>query len=79
MVLWVGGEMGHADSHSFADMPYVVFGQAGGSLVTGQHLELGPDRPNNDLMLTLLHAMGIEDETFGKPEYNTGVISQMLA
>ena len=79
VVLWVGGEMGHADAHSFADMPYVVFGQCGGAITTGQHLDLGPDRPNNDLMLTLLHAMGIEDETFGKAGYNTGVISQLLA
>lgn len=79
VVLWVAGEMGFADAHSFADMPYVIFGQGGGALATGQHLDLGPNRPNNDLMLTLLHAMGIEDETFGKPEYNTGVIASMLA
>lgn len=78
VVLWVAGEMGFADAHSFADMPYVVFGQAGGTIATGQHLDLGPDRPNNDLMVSLLHAMGIEDATFGKPEYNTGPISQLL-
>ncbi len=79
VVLWVAGETGFADTHDFGNMPYVLFGQGGGALRTGQHLDLGPARPSNDLMLTLLHAMGIQDEVFGTPEYNTGVISQLLA
>jgi hypothetical protein len=78
VVLWVAGEMGHADAHDFNDMPYVLFGGGNGILQTGQHLDF-PGRAHNDLLVTLMQAMGLDVDTFGKPDYVTGPLSGVLA
>jgi hypothetical protein len=77
IVLWVAGENGFADSHGFDDMPYVVFGGGAGAIATGQHL-VYDGRANNDLMITLQRAMGMDDDSFGKPDYVQGPLEAML-
>ncbi|MEM6993408.1 MAG: DUF1552 domain-containing protein [Myxococcota bacterium] len=78
VVLWIAGEMGYADAHNFIDMPYVLFGGGNGILQTGQHLEF-QGRAHNDLLVTLIQAMGLPDTTFGKAEYVTGPLEGVLA
>jgi hypothetical protein len=78
VVLWIAGEMGYADAHSFSDMPYVLFGGGNGILQTGQHLDFD-GRAHNDLLVTLMQAMGLNIDTFGNPDYVTGPLSGVLA
>ncbi|HJK93948.1 MAG TPA: DUF1552 domain-containing protein [Polyangiaceae bacterium LLY-WYZ-15_(1-7)] len=75
VVVWVN-ELGKGNSHTRNDMPFVLGGSAGGALTTGRFLRM--DRPHNDLLLTLARAFGIDDATFGNPEFNTGVIDTLL-
>jgi hypothetical protein len=77
IVLWIAGEMGFADSHTFDDMPYVIFGGGGGTIATGQHL-VYDGRAHNDLMVTLQRAMGMDDNSFGKPSYVQGPFEAVL-
>jgi hypothetical protein len=63
-------------SHSFNDLPYIVVGNAGGFLKTGQAIGGSRDGKANALMLTtLMHAAGVQ-ETFGT---GGGLIQELLA
>jgi hypothetical protein len=81
-VVWMH-EQAVTSSHQRTDVPYVLAGRCGGSLRAGGRfvdLRRGDEgRPNNDLLLTLCHAMGDERATFGDPDYNGGPISELLA
>ncbi len=77
-VVVLGSEIARGNTHSHFDQHYVVAGGAGGALKQGQHLHYG-DRPHSDLLLTLLHAMGIEAATFGDPAFVTGPLTELLA
>lgn len=74
VVMWIGPLA--SGSHEVADMP-VVFGSGGGAIREGEVLDLG-DRTTNDLLLTLCHAFGIEDETFGEADFCSGPITELL-
>jgi hypothetical protein len=63
----------HADgNHLRQGMPYVLAGSAGGALKTGRYVVQPKQVAHNDLLISLLHAMGVEATTFGDPEYCTG-------
>jgi hypothetical protein len=69
-VVWVH-ELAKGNPHLTNGMSYVVVGDAGGALRTGRALAL-PGRSNNDLWVSMLHAMGVPARGFGAPEYNRG-------
>ncbi len=73
-------EIGQGKNHTHEDIPWLLAGSAAGRLRPGgQMLEYG-DEPHNNLMLTLLHAFGMNDESsFGAPEHCTGPLSGLLA
>lgn len=66
-------------NHSLDHVPFLLVGNAGGALKTGQFLDLAAGRPHNDLLLTVMQAMGVQDTSFGDPKYCTGPIQQLLA
>jgi hypothetical protein len=71
LLLW-GNELGAGNSHSYKDIPWLLAGGAGGALQTGRYLQFH-DRPHNDLLLSICHAMGLRDTTtFGIPPLCTG-------
>jgi hypothetical protein len=71
VVLW-GNEIGLGDTHTHENIPWVIAGSAGGHLSTGRYIDFG-SQPHNNLLLSVLHAFGMEAETtFGVPEYCTG-------
>ncbi|HEY8378755.1 MAG TPA: hypothetical protein VIK91_19820 [Nannocystis sp.] len=49
----------------------------GGYFKTGRHVDL-PGRSHNDLLLSLMHAMGVPGATFGDPAHCTGPISELV-
>jgi hypothetical protein len=67
LVVWLN-ELGRGGDHSHEKIPWVIAGNAGGFLKTGQVVSF-PDQPHNRLLLTLCHAMGVAAESFGDPDY----------
>jgi hypothetical protein len=71
LVLW-GNELGVGNTHTYRNIPWLLAGGAGG-LRTGRFLKYPEGQPHNNLLLSVLHAMGLEDETsFGIPALCTG-------
>lgn len=78
-VVWWCNELAKGNSHSRNDSHYVVAGGAG-------HFRMGrclkfPYKDtvrHNNLLLSFVNAMGIDDTTFGKPEWCTGPLAGMV-
>ena len=66
-ILWTN-ELGEGNSHSHADIPFVLIG-GGLGFTTGRAVEFG-GVPHNRLLIALAHAMGHTDlSRFGNPDY----------
>jgi hypothetical protein len=63
-----------ARAHNFEKFLFILAGSAGGQLETGRFLSFA-GRPHNDLLVSLCNLMGLQDETFGDPEYCTGPLT----
>jgi hypothetical protein len=55
--------LGKGNDHSRKNIPIVLAGSARGALPTGRYLDFG-GKPHNHLLVNVLHAMGLRDETF---------------
>jgi hypothetical protein len=75
VILWCT-DISRGNTHARRDMPYVLAGGAGGFFKTGRHLVYQSDYHNN-LLVSILNAMGVPDETFGNPAYCTGPLSKL--
>ena len=61
-----GSPMADANIHNHRRCPLVLFGHAGGTLKGNVHLKAADDTPMANVMLTLLHNLGLEDmKSFG--------------
>jgi hypothetical protein len=71
VVLW-GNELGVGNTHTYRDIPWLLAAGAATGLGTGRFLAF-KDRPHNDLLLSVCHAMGLDDvQSFGIPALCTG-------
>lgn len=79
LLLWCN-ELAKGNVHRHTDAPYVLAGRAGGGLKTGRFLSFGGDAsvPHNNLLVSLLNALGLPDTTFGKPEWCQGPLSGLV-
>lgn len=69
VIVWTN-EIGDGHIHDHNVMPYVLAGRGGGYFDTGRFVEAF-ERPHNDLWVSVLHSLGLDDITeFGK--YGTG-------
>jgi hypothetical protein len=57
--------------HTKKNMPYLLAGSAGGALRTGRYLDFG-GVPHNGLLVSILHAFGVEARTVGHAELCKG-------
>jgi len=73
LLLWCN-ELGKGNNHSRRMAPYVLAGQAGGSVRTGRFLSFTDDHPHNDLLVSILQAMDVPVTTFGKAEWCRGAL-----
>jgi hypothetical protein len=64
-------ELSEGSLHTTENMPFLLLGGAGGYFRTGRYLRYG-DRSHNDLLVSCLQAMGLDDDTFGDPERCAG-------
>ncbi len=77
LVVWTNG-LGRGGSHTRKDIPYVLAGSAGGYFNTGKFLQCNNN--HNDLLVSMMHAMGLRDErTFGDAKYCTGPLPGLAA
>ncbi|MFY0542141.1 hypothetical protein [Nannocystis pusilla] len=74
LVVWVN-EHQKGNNHDRNEMPYVLAGKAGGAVKTGRWLRVDGEVPHNNLWVGCMHAMGIEEMSFGNPKYCTGALS----
>ena len=78
LILWCN-ELAIGNVHSRVDAPYVLGGRAGGALTTGRFLTYPGDVPHNNLLVSILNAMGIPDRTFGKTDWCTGPLPGLVS
>jgi hypothetical protein len=71
MVLY-GSGMSDGNEHNHNPLPVLLAGRAGGALEGGRHLRHSPDTSMSNLLLAMLHKLGIERESFGD---STGALS----
>lgn len=76
LVLW-GQEISRGNSHSLEDMPFILAGGAGGALRTGRYLRYD-SVPHNNLLVSVLNALDIDDVSFGDPRFCTGPLTGLL-
>jgi Protein of unknown function (DUF1552) len=77
LILW-GNELGVGNSHTYKDIPWLI-SDGSGYFKTGRYL-MFQDQPHNNLLISLLHAMGFEDVTqFGYPELSMGPLPGLTA
>jgi len=76
LVVWVN-ELGSGAKHTHDRVPWVLAGNADGYFKEGRLVSL-PGEPHNRLLLSLCHAMGFEERTFGDPDYcERGPLSEL--
>ena len=78
LLLW-GNELGVGNTHTYMNIPWVIAGGAGGYFKMGRYLQY-QDQPHNNLLISICHAMGLQDvTTFGDPTLSTGPLSGLTA
>ncbi len=76
VVLWVN-ELSKGNTHSHQRMPFVLAGSAGGYFRTGRYCTY-VNAPHNDLLVSLQNAFGIDEQTFGAPEFCNGPLANLV-
>ena len=72
MVIY-GSPMGDPNVHNHLRVPFLVMGGANGQMTGGRHLKAPDETPLANVMLTLLHKLGLDDlDSFGD---STGAFS----
>jgi hypothetical protein len=67
-------ELARGNVHSHTPMPYLLAGGAGGALQTGRFIQNKGD-PHNNLLVSVMNAMGVSGNTFGDPNFCTGPLA----
>jgi hypothetical protein len=64
-MLLYGSGMSDGNEHNHNPLPVLLAGRAGGALEGGRDLRHAPDTTMSNLLLAMLHKLGIERERFG--------------
>jgi Protein of unknown function (DUF1552) len=60
-----GSGMSNSNQHDHDPLPILLAGRAAGQLEGGRHLHLGAGTPLSNVLLAMLHKLGIDAERFG--------------
>ena len=61
-----GSPMAVGNTHNHRNCPLILLGRGGGVVEPGVHVKAAKDTPMANVMLTLLHRLGLEDlQSFG--------------
>ncbi len=72
LIVW-GNELSQGNTHSHADIPFLLAGGAPG-LRMGRVVEYDAV-PHGSLLVSIMHAMGIDAMTFGNPDFSPGPLA----
>jgi hypothetical protein len=75
MVLY-GSGLSDGDRHDHGNLPVTVIGRGGGALKTGRHYQLREETPMCNLLLSMLHVLGVPGQRFGD---STQALSEIYA
>ena len=64
-LLLYGSGMSNSNQHDHAPLPIVLAGGAAGKLKGGRHIQVAPKTPLSNLLLAMLHKLGVPAESFG--------------
>ena len=64
-VIVYGAGMSDPNKHSIHGLPLLVAGACAGSIRGGRHIRYAPGTPLPNLQLTLLHKLGVPEDSFG--------------
>jgi hypothetical protein len=64
-LLLFGSGLKHGDYHTAADLPVVLAGGGSGTLKTGRHVRYPEPQPYANLLLALLHRLGLDEPRVG--------------
>ncbi|MGB0647662.1 MAG: DUF1552 domain-containing protein [Bradymonadia bacterium] len=70
-------EISRGNTHSHDDMHFLLAGGAGGRLEGGRYLRYD-DRPHNDLLVSVLNLLELDDETFGDQRFCYGALPGLV-
>ena len=71
-----GSDVGDGQRHRVDSVPFLLAGSGGGYFRTGYTVDAG-GRSQNDLLLSVSQAFGIDASTFGERDFNTGPIDEL--
>jgi hypothetical protein len=77
-LILVVNELSHGSLHSWQNMPFFLVGSAGGYFKTGRYLTFD-NKYHNDLLVSVLNAMGVEQTSFGRAELCKGPLAGLTA
>lgn len=77
LVVWTK-EMGDGRLHDCLSVPFVLAGGASGCLRGDRYVRF-TNMPHQRLLVTLCHAMGLDNPTFGDPSRGAGPLPEVLA
>lgn len=81
MLVVYGSELGYGRTHTASNVPFLLFGKAGGRLRTGRFLSYGsssPRRTSNDLWVSVANMAGLPWKTFGDPQRCNGPLPGLV-
>jgi len=73
-IVW-GSGLADPDRHRHTELPIIVAGQAGGTIKTGVHTQLGQDTPMSNLFLSMLDRVGLKEDRFGDSTDRLSILS----
>ncbi len=65
------------ENHAQNNMPFILAGRAGGQLETQRWLKVN-SQPHNNMLVSILNMFGIQDQTFGHPDFCTGPLAGLV-
>lgn len=77
-VVLLASEITRGNTHSNTDTPFLLAGSGGGYFKTGRSLSFSGDVPHNNLLVSIMNAMGMPGDTFGNPAYCTGPLTGLI-
>ncbi|MBX7102072.1 MAG: DUF1552 domain-containing protein [Myxococcaceae bacterium] len=70
VLVW-GNELSRGNTHARKPLPFVLAGKCAGAFRTGRFVTYS-GQPHNNLLVSLMNAMGVPGSSFGNPAYCTG-------
>jgi hypothetical protein len=77
LILWCN-ELAQGNTHSHANMPFLLAGGQSVGLQTGRYVQYAGAR-HNDLLIAMMNAMGVSGNTFGDANYCNGPLAGLFA